>query len=162
LDAASTSERNGLSPFVHRYPRWIAHELAEAIDCALCADWWDSTGVFDGTAIRRAWLGIRAQPDPHPQTAYVLICLCALRRMMEEVAVMRRPREPRGGRAGPPTNAAPPWGFPGRALDGRWRRIAALPRQAADAARCLTGRPAVVEGPAAGAGGSGRTSSPHV
>jgi hypothetical protein len=150
-------EQNGLSPFVHRYPRWIAHDLADTMDDALCRDWFDATGCLDGAAIRRTWEAIRRSPDPHPPTAYLLIWLCALRRLGEELSI-DRPRNghtcattapaaaapasptatgPGGSAASGRRRPSPPWGFAGRVPRGRWRRLAALPRQGVNVLGCI-------------------------
>ena len=132
------SERNGLSPFVHRYPRWIVHDLAEPLDHALSSDWWDATGTFDGAAVWRAWQAVRHHPEPHPQTTYVLLWLWAARRLMEKLEVTRcdnagdRPSAAMGGRS----FGTLPWGFAGRPPDPAWNRLMSLPRQAIDIARC--------------------------
>jgi hypothetical protein len=136
------SEPNGLSPFTHRYPQWIVHDLAESLDEALSRDWWDSTGVFDGTAIRRAWLAIRRHSEPHAHTAYVLLWLCSVRRLMEELTVA--PRRNSGATGGAPRrcsaeSSGPPWGFAGRPPGSQWRRLASLPRQGFDVVRCHLG-----------------------
>jgi hypothetical protein len=137
-------EPNGLSPFVHRYPRWIAHELADTVDDALTVDWFDATGVFDGAAIRRLWQGLRQQTRPQPQAAYVLLWLCALRELVEDIEVISGWDRPGLSREGEPglaphdgAHQAPPWGFAGRYPDPRWRRWAALPKQGRAALRCL-------------------------
>jgi hypothetical protein len=135
--------RNQLSPHVHRYPLWIAHDLAEFVDDRLSGAWFDATGVLDGAGIRRAWESIRGQPSPHPQTAYVLLWLCALRSLVEDLGL-----EPlRGGEALPaaanqdvavPGVQAPPWGYAGRKPDPLRRKALWQPRQVADALRCLS------------------------
>jgi|GEM_PF-1321002 len=136
-------EPNNLAPFVHRYPRWIAHDLATLIDDALAPEWWNATGLFDGAAIGRVWSSIRHHPDPHPQTSYVLLWFCALRRLMEPLSADRldRGRGPTpAAQAGPaPTAASPPWGFAGRPPERGWRRAASLPRQAINIAACHIG-----------------------
>jgi hypothetical protein len=131
-------ERNGLSPFVHRYPRWIVHDLAEPLDHALTPDWWDASGTFDGAAVWRAWQTVRRHPEPHPQTTYVLLWLWAVRRLMEELEATPggdtpdRPSEAMDGRVVP----TPPWGFAGRPPGPARHRIISFPRQAIDIARC--------------------------
>jgi hypothetical protein len=140
LHRLARAEPNGLSPFVHRYPRWIATALADALDDVLAPEWWDATGTFDGVSITRAWRSIRHQPDPHPQTAYVLAWLCALRRLMEQLSIAGRPRDPARARTTPTDGArlrvGPPWGFAGRPADGGWRRVTSLPGQAMHVAAC--------------------------
>jgi hypothetical protein len=74
-------ERNHLSPLLHRYPRWITHDLAETVDDLLSVELARRHGVFDGATVRRTWETIRGQPDRHPQTAYVMLWLCVLRRL---------------------------------------------------------------------------------
>jgi asparagine synthase (glutamine-hydrolysing) len=137
------AEPNGLSPFVHQYPHWIAHDLAGVLDEALASEWWDATGTFDGVAIGRAWRSIRHHPDPHPHTAYLLLWLCALRRLMEYGSADNRRAGPAVERTGPAVRAqlrpGPPWGFAGRPADGRWRRAASLPGQAMHIAACQLG-----------------------
>jgi hypothetical protein len=136
-------ERNGLSPFVHRYPRWIAHDLAEIIDGSLSKAWFDDTGIFDGSAIRRAWERIRSSSQPHPQTAYILIWLCTLRCLVEESAPRRR--DGGSGPAGytrslaqraPWMRQRPPWGFAGRSPEPVWQRMGSMPRQLLNALQC--------------------------
>jgi hypothetical protein len=134
------SDRNALSPFTHHYPRWIAVDLAELLDEALAPPWWDSTGLFDGSAVRRAWRSIRHHPNPHPQTTYVLLWLLALRRLIEKLGVTLRD-DGDGAGAGPrdkspAATAALPWGFAGRPVVSPWRRLQSLPRQGLDIGRC--------------------------
>ena len=133
------AERNDLSPFTHHYPRWIATDLAESLDEALASEWWDSTGLFDGQAIRRTWLSVRQHPNPHPQTTYVLLWLCAVRRVMEKLAIERRGVRPSARSSGRPAAAGLPWGFAGRPADPPWRRLLSLPGQGLDIARCHIG-----------------------
>ncbi len=134
--------RNGLSPYVHRYPLWITHDLADIIDDTLSRTWFDDTGIFDGSAIRRAWEGIRRGAVPHPQTAYILIWLCSLRCLVEELALGCHRDEPGSaarqptGRAVPKVRPRPPWGFAGRDPDPTWQRLASMPRQISNVVRC--------------------------
>jgi hypothetical protein len=135
--------RTDLSPHVHRYPIWTARDLADDIDQTLSRAWFDDTGIFDGVAVRRAWERIRSSPTPHPQTAYLLLWLCALRRLLDEVVPVERRRtaQPLGTspKAPPERNPSPaphpPWGFAGRGHDTQWRRLISLPRQVVDVAR---------------------------
>jgi hypothetical protein len=136
-------QQNGLSPFVHRYPHWISHEIAGVVEEALDGDWFDATGVFDGAAIRRIWRGVRQQPNPQPQAAYVLLCLCALRELMESLQIRAAGRQEmtgqsaarQGGCSGP--GHLPPWGFAGRPPPSPWRRWTSVPEQCAAALQCL-------------------------
>ena len=141
-----------MSPFVHRYPQWIAHDLAELIDGSLSRAWFDDTGIFDGSAIRRAWEGIRSSPRPHPQTAYLLIWLCSLRCLAEELPLRYRDDGSESvwhARAMPrpavPTRRRPPWGFAGRDPDSMWRRLGSKPRQLVNALRCKVPRRRVIQ-----------------
>ena len=136
-------EPNALSPFVHRYPRWIANDLATLVDDALASDWWDATGLFDGAAIARTWRSIRHDSDPHPPTTYILLWLCGLRRLIEHLSADRLDR--RHAPVVPaevrllPAASGPPWGFAGRPAERGWRRAASFPRQAIDIAKCHVG-----------------------
>ena len=134
---------SGLSPHVHRYPIWITRDLADVVDETLSRAWFDDTGIFDGFAVRRAWEGIRSSPEPHPQTAYLLLWLCALRRLLETLQVERRRTAQAAAKLQQPPSTEtermatvhPPWGFAGRGRDGRWRLLGSLPRQVLEVAR---------------------------
>jgi Asparagine synthase len=135
---------DGLSPHVHRYPVWITRDLAEIVDDLLLPEWFTETGLFDGGAVWRAWERIRSDRLPHAQTAYILLWLCSLRRLMEALHI-ECCADPAGtatcSRARVQASATlpvrPPWGFAGRDRDGRWQRLVSIPRQLAAVARCL-------------------------
>jgi hypothetical protein len=147
LKRLARPQQNGLSPFLHRYPHWISHDLAGIVDEALNGDWFDATGVFDGAAIRRVWRGLRQQPNPQPQASYVLLWLCALRELMESLQIKAagrqemsgQPAARQGGCGGP---GHPPWGFAGRPPASPWRRWTTVPEQCGAVLQCLVrGRP---------------------
>jgi hypothetical protein len=138
--------RNGLSPYVHRYPAWIGGALVDVMDEMLARDWFDATGIFDGGAVRRVWQDVRSDPGALRQAAYLLTWLCSLRYVVEGSRPVPAKGTPdRYAREANPDEAVgtaqehprprPPWGFVGRDRDPAWRRVLSAPRQAVNIAR---------------------------